>query len=1072
MSQLAHVTLFGAVALQDGDRTVRTFRTKRTQVLLAYLAVHLGKRVSREALVDALWPEVDEAAGRNRLSTELSFLRSVFQSPDRSADEFIVADRSAVCLRSQAVTTDLNEFWASMKKARDRNQRISARVASHRHALELHKAPLLADLYEEWVFAEQARVSETITATTLELGTILGELRGNGAAIPLLQSAIDIEPTSELLNAALLNAYQQTGRNDEARAAFRRYETIAEAELGVAPPDEWASLIATKPKQAHVHRVDSIWQGNRGKSSFVGRSRELDQLTSLVSSPHPCQLVTIVGLGGIGKSRLAEAVSLAEIAEGRDVVGVDLTKVSNRQEMLSEIVRRSGGSSASPDSDRAAALLVDRTALLVLDNFEHLDHTCALAVSELLALAEDLKVLVTSRVALQVDGEHVFRLESLPLPGSESPEASPAIQLFLERAKRVRPDFGGLLELNVIRQICIRLEGVPLSIELAASRLNVLNLDQIAVELNDPLSLLQTPRSDARHGTLRSVLEWSYRNLTDDAKKMFRMSAVFHGGFDYGAAKHVWGGQSCFDILDELISASLLTSRETEFVMRYGFLEVIRELAEELASPEEAELAAQRRSEHFLSLGRRHDFDLRNANCIESLNRLVPDSSNLLATLRDFGASDSGFELVGALQPFWCYRELSAEVWALYSRQEIESASRSKSWARAVLTLQLCAGQINEFASSAYLKHLLTNEVPRLLEPNDLAQAANVLNSLEVVKESGLTSADVEFQDYSGFARCLLFGEYARSLFYKGRCVEGLQSALKALACGRESGCPWLIMEALDRVTWFAHNCSRFALATSSLAEHSAISMAVRGHSATTPNQFEGQLEFAAGRLDLASQAFERLGAWAARIRRPLAVAAAYAGLARTALFNEQFEEAFRFETRALNERTTVGEGEFTSYSFRGFSAIALAKGNPEEGLTLISHCLDLLRPSSSEGALLRTNFEKGRCLVALNRLDEGAPLLRSCLETWTRYGAAWFVGECLIACAVCEAARSEFEQAARILGCSTRIREELGVPLLPLQLTTVRKVRDQIEAAFGENRTLALIELGKSLDPLATFAG
>lgn len=381
------------------------------------------------------------------------------------------------------------------------------------------------------------------------------------------------------------------------------------------------------------------------RTSFVGREADVADVVRLLGSH---RLVTLVGVGGAGKTRLA--IEVAHRSLDRFPGGVyfgDLSVLTDGAAVARAVAEAlgmppTGGPSGTAASrsieDEVAAFLRDRRALLVLDNCEHLLDDCADLVDGLLVTAPHLAVLATSREALAVEGEQSWQVRSLSLPEGDLADDSEAMHLLVERIRSVRPDF----ELRpdngeALAEICIRLDGIPLALELAAARAAHLAPGDIAQRLGDRFKLLAGGRRRAqRQQTLQAAVDWSYDLLTPEEQALLRRLAVFAGGFTLDAVEGVGGAgidAVTVDLLGSLVDKSLVLSDAVAGQTRYRLLETIRLYAEgKLLEAGEAESVRSRHRDWFLELVERHSLD----QCVmseEVIHRLNPDYDNLRAAL-------------------------------------------------------------------------------------------------------------------------------------------------------------------------------------------------------------------------------------------------------------------------------------------------------------------------------------------------------------------------------------------------------------------------------------------------------
>ena len=404
---------------------------------------------------------------------------------------------------------------------------------------------------------------------------------------------------------------------------------------------------------------------------LVGRTRLLADVQQSLAE---ARLVTLTGAGGVGKTRLAHAVAASVLDAFADGVWlVELASVADPL-LVGDAVARVLGLREEPGQSRRSALvgaLRSRELLLVLDNCEHLADECAAFVDELLRASPDLRALVTSRQPLGVVGERVQRVPPLTVPDesalltAQQIEESEAVQLFCERARSVAPEFRlGERNRQVVAQICRRLDGVALAIELAAARLRVLSVEQIGERLDDRFALLVGGGSTAlpQHQTLRGTLDWSHQLLTLPEQLLFRRLAVFVGGWTLEAAEGVCGGDGLprtevLDRLAALVDRSLVLADASGDVARYRFLETIRAYARErLAESVDAQTMERQHASYFASLAEQAHSGLSQHGQAEWFARLEHEHDNLRAALRwslDQQEHETAQRMGRALAHFW-----------------------------------------------------------------------------------------------------------------------------------------------------------------------------------------------------------------------------------------------------------------------------------------------------------------------------------------------------------------------------------------------------------------------------------
>jgi len=466
------------------------------------------------------------------------------------------------------------------------------------------------------------------------------------------------------------------------RPYLRTIQTLATA-LGLSEDERAAFVAAARRPGATVATPNAasplrVRQTNlpHPPNALIGRERDVEALGRLLLHDH-ARLVTVTGVGGTGKTRLALAVAVAVASEFPGGVWlVDLAPVLDPALVPMAVataleVRESGGVSVV---DALVAFLSQRSALLVLDNCEHLIEASAQLAEHLLAICADLRILATSREALQLAGERRYRAQPLSVPDPEERAApaeiarSPAVALFVARAQAVEAGFDLTVENSTaVAQICTQLAGIPLALELAAARVGVLSVEQIRDRLVDCFRLLigSGRTAPTRQRTLRATLDWSYELLTDAERAVFRRLAVFAGGCELEAAEIVCG-DDVLDVLSGLVDKSLVMVDASATAARYRLLEPIRQYArQQLDSSGEVEAAQARHAGYYMALAERAEPELRGPAQLAWLERLDGEQDNLRAamawSLADDGQhvpgrAELGARLVGALHWFWYIR--------------------------------------------------------------------------------------------------------------------------------------------------------------------------------------------------------------------------------------------------------------------------------------------------------------------------------------------------------------------------------------------------------------------------------
>ena len=582
-----------------------------------------------------------------------------------------------------------------------------------REALALWRGPALADVaYEPFAQAAIRRLEDLRLAALearIEADLHLGR---HVALIGELETLLTRHPAREQLCTQLMVALYRCGRQADALDAYQRTRVHLTTELGLEPGPALkalqAQILRQEPALSLRERVARA-RLPKPASELIGRAQELAELSALFRVPE-LRLLTLTGPGGSGKTRLALELGWLLVKEFRDGVAfVDLGPVAGTEFVPATVAQALGLGADARTWGRLTDHLREKETLLVLDNFEHL-LAAAPFVGELVRAAPDVRVLATSRAPLNLSDEREYPVPPLPvprlerLPDLDSLEAYDAAAFFLSRARAARPDFVVSDEKTLIlAEICIRLDGLPLALELAAPRLKVLSPEGLLDRLGRRLDLTGRARDvPDRQRTLRATLEWSHELLATEEQELFARLAVFRGAFTVAGVEAVTDRPDPIRVADSLQALAdwnLVAVPPAPSGPRLRMLETIREFALERLSLSGAEHATRaRHARFFLDLAERAEPELRGARQAEWLRELGDDNDNLREALAWFhaqGEIEFGFRLVGALWRFFQIRGQLAEGRAHVERllaidsDTAEPASRARALA--------CAGRLAFF---------------------------------------------------------------------------------------------------------------------------------------------------------------------------------------------------------------------------------------------------------------------------------------------------------------------------------------------------------------------------------------
>lgn len=772
-------------------------------------------------------------------------------------------------------------------------------------------------------------------------------------------------------------------------------------------------------------------------TSFVGRKVEMEELSNLLSDT---RLLTLTGAGGSGKTRIALQVAAEHVEHYPDGAWLIELAALNDSSLFWHTIASVLGlreEQGRPLRDTVSEYLRSKTMLLILDNCEHLIDVCAQCADLILRVSPHVRIMATSREPLGIPGEVVWRIPALSMPNPRQlpsgEELVPsllryeAVSLFVERAIAAQPSFQ-LTPANAqaVAEICYRLDGIPLAIELAAARVNVLTPEQISTRLADRFRLLTGGSRTAlpRQQTLRAAIEWSYELLAPEERTLFNRLAAFSGGFNLESAEIICSGEGVedwevLDIITRLVNKSLLTTESEQDQLRYRLLETLRSYGgEQLTKSGEVDNIRQRHLEHF------HEFVRQAASVLMGpeqpvwLAKIETEYDNLRSALDWAMDHDpvTGLKLANALGRFWEIRGLFSE-----GREWLERSLSLASVLPADLRAEalVAAGRFAWYQGDyEWARTLLTGGLALHREAGDLHGTASALNNLGIIayaqgdyEEASTLYEECltiwrELQDDMGIARAL--GNLGLIASEQGESERALNFYAECLTLFRKKGDRSGIARAL-------HNL---------------------GMAATAQGDYESAKKYYEESLEIKRELGDRFG-----------IAITLGNLGNLVMHTGDMETAHALHKESLHIRRELGDKRGVAASLDSLGILSRLQNDYPAARAFAEEGLALRREIGEKPGVGMSLHHLGLIATSLGEYDRARELYLESLRIREELNDKRGVADCLEGLASLETALGDYLKAVRLFAASEVLRESVGVPLHPDERASLL---EQVEAARG----------------------
>ncbi len=679
---MGRLTFFflGAFQVVRGHQPLTGFESGKVRALLAYLVLEQERPHTRDELAGLLWPDFPNKTARKNLRQALNNLRQTLGDADASPSYLHIGGDFIQWNVASDFWVDTAVFRQLLAACADHPHRHPVRCRScadrRQQAVALYRGDLLAHFFlsdsqtfEEWLLWQREGLHRQVMPALEQLAAYFEENEQLEQAQRYAARQLELEPWREEAHRQLMRTLAAAGQRSAALAQYHACSSLLEKEFGTRPTrvtqELYARIRATDEESAGYTRLPS-YNLPRPLTPFIGRQQELSTLIDLLEQADQ-RLLTLIGPGGVGKTRLALQAARKVVGSFEDgTIFVNLAHVSSREYLIDAIAQ----ALALPISGQTTAVeqvsnyLGGKEILLLLDEFDHLagERLACSFLADLLACAPALTILVTSWARLGLSGERVLVLSGLQvvpegnsvMPGANT-AVSDAVALFLQQVRCIRNNFHvTAANLLAINRICRLVEGWPLALELAAAWAYQLTCEEIALEIEQGLHLLAGSRSDGEWSGLYAVFNRSWRLLTAEEQRALAALSVFRGGFEQDAAQEVAGAS--WVLLAGLVEKSLIRRDDNG---RFRIHSLLRQYAnEQLQKMGEKENICKQHLSYFMRLAQKSEIALHERGQRIWIRRLETEHGNIQAAFSwgNMHAKGEAASMAASLSLFWFMR--------------------------------------------------------------------------------------------------------------------------------------------------------------------------------------------------------------------------------------------------------------------------------------------------------------------------------------------------------------------------------------------------------------------------------